>query len=286
MQRSLSDTTDLKLITSVVLLGASNLTRGISCAVETSRLLLGAPINVFAACGLGRSFGKRSRVLARDLPGITECGIWDALRNQPGPRPTFALITDLGNDILYGEKPQSIVNWVAECVDRLTGSVEADGNAETISGGGANSGGRGRIIITQLPMASILSLPRWRFEIVRRLIFPANRAPFREVVVAAIELNERLVDFAAHRGIQTVEMEGEWYGFDPIHIRPRHWPQAWNRILYEWVDDAEPVRARGSITRRIALLRARPERYWVFNRPRHQEQPAVCLRDGTIVSLY
>ena len=67
--------------------------------------------------GLGRSYGQRSTVLGRSLPGITECGLWPAL--QHGSGPVHALITDVGNDVIYGVPVDRIVAWGSTCVDRL-----------------------------------------------------------------------------------------------------------------------------------------------------------------------
>ena len=102
----------------VVLLGASNLTRGISIVVETARLVLGAPLEVFVAMGHGRSYGKPSRILGRTLPGIVECDLWAALKERPA-LPTFALVTDIGNDVAYGYETGAIASWVEACLDRL-----------------------------------------------------------------------------------------------------------------------------------------------------------------------
>ena len=57
-------------------------------------------------------------MLGRELPGITTCGLWDALAARP-PARTAALVTDVGNDLLYGAPVAAILDWVAECLDRL-----------------------------------------------------------------------------------------------------------------------------------------------------------------------
>src|SRR5262245_2033911 len=80
----------------IVLLGASNLTRGISTVIETAGSILGRPLEVLAAFGHGRSYGMSSSVLGRSLPGIVDCGIWQSLAARP-PVSTSALITDIGN---------------------------------------------------------------------------------------------------------------------------------------------------------------------------------------------
>ena len=81
----------------VVALGASNLTRGFPILVSAARASAGPDVEVFAALGLGRSYGMESRVLARTLPGILDSGLWAALAGLP-PLPTRAVVTDVGND--------------------------------------------------------------------------------------------------------------------------------------------------------------------------------------------
>ena len=57
--------------------------------------------------------------LWRELPGIVECGLWDALAQRP-PAPTVALLTDIGNDLLYDVPVPQIVSWVETCLDRFS----------------------------------------------------------------------------------------------------------------------------------------------------------------------
>src|SRR5205807_8069752 len=55
----------------VVVLGASNVSLGFGTIVETAARLWGAPLDLLAAFGHGRSYGLRKSVLGRELPGIT-----------------------------------------------------------------------------------------------------------------------------------------------------------------------------------------------------------------------
>ena len=112
----------------VVLIGASNLARGISTIVETAQLGWGEPVEILAALGHGRSFGQESSIFTRKISGIIQCGLWSALASAPA-RPTTALVTDIGNDILYGTSVNVIVGWVATCFDRLS-----EAGARTITG--------------------------------------------------------------------------------------------------------------------------------------------------------
>ena len=87
----------------VVAIGASNLSRGLAGLVTTvRRRRIGSDILV--AAGHGRSFGVTSRVAWRRLPSILGCGLWRAIDrlNPAGDRPVAAIVTDIGNDLLYG----------------------------------------------------------------------------------------------------------------------------------------------------------------------------------------
>jgi hypothetical protein len=95
----------------LVLLGACNLARGLHTVMTLAERREGRPLQVFAAAGHGRSYGARSRVLGRSLPGILECALWDELLRQP-KLPTRAVVADVGNDIVYGVTNDRILEWV------------------------------------------------------------------------------------------------------------------------------------------------------------------------------
>jgi hypothetical protein len=268
----------------VVILGASNCTRGISTIITAARRLLGSPLEVHAAIGHGRSYGLRSRVLARALPGIIDCRLWGAIgasdvageagraaqRQRLRAGPTFALITDIGNDVMYGADPEQIAAWVAMCIERLR-SVDA------------------RIVMTQLPMESLWRLSGLRFEAARRVFFPLRRIEHEEALARADELNTRLFALARERGVALAELPREWFGLDPIHIRMRMWPVAWPAVLRHWRDEAAapgPEVIRADAAQWLRLKRMRPLERWVFGRRRRADQPAGTLGDGTVVSMY
>src|SRR5262245_404522 len=102
-------------MTRIVALGASNLTRGFHTIVATARSMTGPDTEVVAALGHGRSYGMASRLLVRTLPGILQSGLWHQLEVLPAA-PTRALVTDVGNDVLYGMSADRIVTWVDEAV--------------------------------------------------------------------------------------------------------------------------------------------------------------------------
>jgi len=252
----------------VVLLGASNLTRGISTVVETAQGIFGQPLEVMTALGHGRSYGIESRMLGRRLPGIMTCALWDLLADA-SRLPTTALLTDIGNDILYDVEVPQIVAWVAAAIDRLQ-SAQA------------------RICATLLPVISIERLGNGRFLLLRRLFFPKCRLSLGEVCQRAIRLHDELLKLGQSRGVSLVEHDALWYGFDPIHIRQRHWRSAWPRILSAW-DDRAPIKRelpRGSLARWMYLRTRCPHERRLFGIDQRRAQPSARLRDGTTVAFY
>ncbi|MEX0711077.1 MAG: hypothetical protein WD278_01930 [Pirellulales bacterium] len=250
----------------LVLLGASNLTRGISTVVETASLTWGRPLDVLAAMGHGRSYGQRSTVLGRGLPGIVECGLWRALADRPRG-PAAALLTDVGNDLFYEVPVERIASWVETCLERLA-RIEA------------------RIVMTRMPVANLETVAPWQFRLMRALFFPMCRLAFDEVARRALALDERLCRLAREHGCCLVEHRAEWYGLDPIHIKLGHSPAAWCELLGSWAQQALPAPASSSFSRWFYLRLLAPELRWWFGIPRRSAQPSGLLPDGTTISLY
>lgn len=250
----------------VVLLGASNVTRGISTVVETACRVWGRPLDLLAAIGHGRSYGMKSTVLMRSLPGINECGLWDALADRP-PAATAALVTDIGNDLFYGATPEQIAGWVEQCLDRLA-AFDAT------------------IVMTRMPVCNLDHVREWQFRLVRGVMFPGCRLSLCELAERALRLDARLTQLARERGCRLVEPDAGWYGFDPIHIKWAHWGGAWSQILLPWVGELEAAAARASLPRWLRLARFAPHRRWILGREQLRPQPCGRLPDGTQISLY
>jgi hypothetical protein len=260
--------TTTKFVNQIVLLGASNLTRALSTAMETAQLICGRPSRILVAAGHGRSYGVYSQVLFRGLPGITQCGLWDDLAKGPKV-PTLALLTDLGNDIAYEISAEKIIEWVRWCVECL---------AEH----------KARMIITTLPVQSLERLSPEEYRFFRGLFFPGRRLSLQQALDRARTINVALRQLSLERGVTLVDQRPEWYGFDPIHIRRRFFSIAYYDILKHWVDsdrDELPV-GRTFIRRWLRLLLLAPQYQRVFGFDRYRKQPAGLLSDGSTVSLY
>lgn len=245
----------------VVALGASNLTRGFQTVVATSRAAWGPGVEVLAALGHGRSYGAASRVAFRTLPGILDSGLWRELDARP-PVATRALVTDVGNDILYGFSAEQILAWVAQVLVRF----RALGHD---------------VVVTSLPLAAVRRLSNAKFLVVRSLLFPSCRLPLARVLATAERVDAGLAELATAYGATFARLDPAWYGVDPIHIRPSLWRPAWQSILGARadVDGGPPLEG-------VKLYFMAPERRWLFGVEQHTPQSGTVLPAGGRVWLY
>lgn len=249
-------------IARVVALGASNLARAFTAFVAVARNEWGPQIQVLAALGHGRSYGGRSRVGFRTLPGILDSGLWRSLESLP-PVPTRALVSDVGNDILYGSPADRILAWIEETVVRLRRYTQD-------------------IVITNLPLATISRLSPGKFLLFRTILFPSSRLSFRHVLETARRVDEGISSLANARGSRLARLDTAWYGLDPIHIRRALWRSAWEEIL----DTRSGNAAGSSLAEGLKLHLMPPERRWLFGVEQFTPQSGIMLPSGGRVWLY
>ena len=193
----------------LVALGASNLTRGLQAVVGAARRAWGPQTEILAALGHGRSYGVPSR-FHPPLPGILQCGLWRALEEAGAAAATRAVVTDVGNDILYGFPPAQILDWVEETVVRLQRSAA-------------------QVTLAGLPVDGIGALSAPRFLFFRSLLVPSCRLSLAQVASRAERVQEGLLTLAAARGLRFVPLRATWYGVDPIMSGPRRGPRRGGR---------------------------------------------------------
>jgi hypothetical protein len=265
-------------IARVVVLGASNVARGIATIVDVAREALGGPLDVVAAMGHGRSYGLTTSIPFRTLPGILESGLWQALPNRP-PLPTWTVLTDIGNDLIYGCPPEQVTAWIDDAVQRLRSITSQHATQQESTQ---------RLLLTGLPLASLQRLGPARFHAFRSALFPKSRLQLDVGRRYARELDDAVQQLAAQHGAEFFAPRGEWYGFDPIHIGVRVQRVAWREIFFTLTkkifSPASALHSSWREWRRMMLVR--PEQSTVFFRARRVAQPAVVLSDGTTISFY
>jgi hypothetical protein len=248
----------------LVVLGASNAVRGFPALLRAAREAWGDPLEVMGALGVGRSYGLRSVVLGRALPGIDACGLWTELARRPR-LSTQAVVADVGNDILYNVAVPAILRWVATGVHRLRDAGAA-------------------VTITGLPWERLARLSRPGYVLLRVGLFPFHRwLPFPEALARARALHEGLQAMAQASSARFIAPRPEWYGADPVHVRLGARDEAWRTILGVAPAAAPPL-VPGP--RPLRLWTARPERQWLLGREQYTPQPALPLPKGGSLSLY
>ena len=247
----------------VIALGASNLTRGFHTVVGTARSVWGPEVEILAALGHGRSYGAPSQFIIRTLPGILKSGLWTELERLP-QKATRGLITDVGNDILYGFSVERTLGWVEETLVRL-GRVTQD------------------IVLTDLPLETVRRMSNGKFVAFRTALVPSCRLPLAQVIERAEQVNQGLAGLADRYNARFFHLDPAWYGFDPIHIKPSLWRPAWQQILGV---QPQTESDKASALEGMRLYFMRPERRWLFGREQITPQHGVALRSGGKVWLY
>ena len=200
----------------VILLGASNLTIGWRHLLRALQGAVQGPIDLQVALGMGRSYVDTSSFWFRQLPGIVHCGLWNNLPLQDS-LPPLVLVTDVGNDIVYGHKPEIIVDTVAECLRRIR---SRDANSQ--------------IVMTGLPMASLESVQRLQFLVARTALFPVCFLSLTEILQNAHSIEAGIRQLAGQWQIPFVVPEAGWYGKDPIHVLRHLREPVFRQILSHW----------------------------------------------------
>ncbi len=256
-------------MTRVVLLGASNVAISFPRIVRQLSAGLPGPLELFSAFGHGRSYCTWSRVLVRGLPGIDRCGLWDDLARANAERPArpLALVTDVGNDLIYGSAADVLERHLVTCLERLTAY-------------------RPELVLTRLPLASIERLSALRYHSTRFFFFPKTRVSWPEMLQRGRDMDAALVTLAQRFSARLIDQPLAWYGFDPIHIRQGRRLEAWRTIFSGWPSyDASRPLPPCSQRDRMRLRMAAPEERLLFGRRQLKSQPALVW-NGVSLHLY
>ena len=200
----------------VILLGASNLTIGWRDLLLALNSVVRTPLDLRVALGMGRSYVDWSGFWFRRLPGIIQSALWSSLP-AAGTGPPLAMLTDIGNDIVYERNPDEIFQVIQECVSRLR-----RWNSDT------------RFVMTGLPLQSVASVGPVHFRIARTILFPGCRLSLKTILSHSEQLDALCRRFAQAEGIGFVDPQQEWYGIDPIHVLPKYRVAAFQKFFSAW----------------------------------------------------
>jgi len=196
----------------VLLLGGRNLARA-DRVIET-RLRRGlAPheVQVLKAAGPGRAYCVAGGFLHVRYPPIPVCGVLAAAaeRARAGDR-VVALVTDIGNDIMYGVPVGRVVDTLADLFAQLRAM-----NA--------------RIITTTIPVCMREDVSEIRFRLLRTILFPSSTVSYEKAHEAVRRVNGFL-DVQADTRVGVLSDMRCYTGFDRIHFGFLRSHRAWTEI--------------------------------------------------------
>jgi hypothetical protein len=198
-----------------VLLGASNMARGYGALTSYMRKQV-SPIRFLNAFGPGRGYAVSGGVLNVTYPPIKDSGVF-AAAHIPNSRCVLALVTDIGNDIMYGVAVDAIIAALQAVFERLQML-------------GA------RIFVTPIPQHLEADIGEAMFLLLRLLSYPRSRVQRGDVLAAIRTINAFLRESASDR-ITLITGLGLYCGVDRIHYDVFTGHEAWRRVAQTMLAD-------------------------------------------------
>lgn len=279
-----------------MILGASNLTLGFNESLLWARRRVARdfaerhycspvpppPVDFYVCAGVGRGFVHRASLprQARVLPPIDSCQLWAELEAKAASSSSedgwngeqlTALIMDVGNDLGYGREPEEVLESLAVIVGKLRSLERRFERVE--------------VRLVDVAPLDQESVPRWKFGIFRRLLFPTKHIGYDDTFrrLQGLRSGLREVD-----GLDVVvPQERSWFGFDPVHVKPKYRHDAFQRFWgcdeASLLDDLAEV-TRDRVTRIEVETHARSHERW--GAPTDVPQPWRFFEDSSRLSQF
>ena len=201
-----------------IFLGASNLSRsfyGLKRCI--TRCLFPRPVSFIHALGPGRGYISQGGILNITYPPILQCDILKAAYKQRKiNHKVVALITDIGNDIMYGVSVEEIIGGLQSLFDTLT-ELEAS------------------IFVTSIPVDLKKDIGGFYFRILRRVFFPNSPVEHYQAS-KAIEVINNFITQSLNKNIIAINEMKQFCGIDKIHYSLFKSRSAWSHIASNLTD--------------------------------------------------
>jgi hypothetical protein len=163
------------------------------------------------ASGPGRAYCASGGLLNVSYPPIYASDIFEAAQNKSeSGYQVVALVTDIGNDIMYGVSPEKVIDTLQQVFARLESM-----NAE--------------IFFTTLPAVFEKGVhPVW-FYILRSVLLPFSRVSYDEATAGIIEVNQFLRKYDSEHSHLIPDMD-RYLGYDDIHYGWLRAHNAWSHV--------------------------------------------------------
>lgn len=198
-----------------VFLGASNLARGYgalaNCLVQN---LAPGPVEILHAMGPGRGYCSPGGIFNITYPPIGSSGILHSAQSRKEKaRRVIALITDIGNDIMYGVP----VSELTACLNTLFQNLNAI-SAE--------------VFVHPIPLDFSKDVSKRQFRILRSLFYPHSGIDYHKAKEAVDAINIFLRAKAGGE-IHLLPSTKDFCGVDKIHYSIFRSHRVWSEVAAE-----------------------------------------------------
>jgi hypothetical protein len=211
-----------------IFLGASNLARGYTALEKCLvRCLVPHPVEILHAMGPGRGYCAEGGWLNIRYPSIGSSGILEAARERAQKaQQVTALITDIGNDIMYGVP----VSEITACLNTLFKKFDAI-DAE--------------VFVNPIPLDFSKDVSKCQFRLLRSVFYPHSAIDYGGARQAVDAINKFLRDSADGR-IHLLPSAKDFCGVDKIHYSVFLGHKAWSLVATEMLSSL-PAKQAGKI---------------------------------------
>jgi len=197
-----------------VLMGASNLARGYDGIADCLRNVLGPQtVEILAAMGPGRGYCAEGGILNARYAPILRSGILEAaegLKTARGCR-VLALITDIGNDIMYGVSAEEIIASL-DCIFKKLRAMQAE------------------VLVTSIHVDLEHDVGEDLFNLLARIFYPKSSLTWKQAIVEVRKVNHFLESRSVNE-IHLIRGMEAYCGGDRIHYSLDKSFKGWTRVL-------------------------------------------------------
>ena len=197
-----------------LLMGASNLARGYSMLTHhLSECLEKNKTEFLNALGPGRGFCARGGIFNITYSPIQDCQIIESgEKKSKEALRTVVLITDIGNDLLYGVSADTLIASLDIMIDEIL-KWDAD------------------IFLTSIHVNLKKDISPTIFLVLRFLLFPSSKANYEEMDLSILQINDYLEDkVSKNQRIHLITGLEAFAGLDKIHYSLLKTHAAWSAV--------------------------------------------------------
>ena len=196
-------------------MGASNLARGYALLTRHLSKCLGVKnIEFLNALGPGRGFCAKGGMFNYIYPPIQDCQVIEAAEKKT-KNTRVVLITDLGNDLMYGVTADALIECLDMLIDRML-----KWNAE--------------IFLTSIHINIKKDISRTIFYVLRFIFYPRSKINFEEADLLITKVNCYLEEKTRkNKNVHLITGMESYVGLDKIHYSLLKMHKAWSKVTDE-----------------------------------------------------